>query len=268
MKKLGVMIMLAIFAFVAKGNVDCAQKSGDGSVTASLSSNLTGAAVSAGNTVPTRRRRVMRPSGGVLERKGAIPTKPIAVVNKQKIVPVSMLEGILWAGRRMSHLPLRLGAENAPVKIELVESDDIPGLMAVYPEAYLARVNVRVLAADGAKDEVVAERLRKQIIRAALFALGAGYSPSPCLAWPVSSVKELDGLNVPLLSPETLTHLSAMSRLGIREVFFATYRQACREGWAPAPTNDVQKAIWEESQAEKERGPTNPITIPPPNAKK
>ena len=48
----------------------------------------------------------------------------------------------------------------------------------------------------------------------------------------------------------------------------ATYLRACHLGWAPPPTNDVQRAIWEKIKAEKERGPTKPITIPPPNAKK
>ena len=57
-------------------------------------------------------------------------------------------------------------------------------------------------------------------------------------------------------------------RRGVRSVRLASYRQACREGWAPAPTNDVQRAIFEQVKADKERGPTNPITIPPPNAAK
>ena len=46
------------------------------------------------------------------------------------------------------------------------------------------------------------------------------------------------------------------------------YRVAVQEGWAQPPTNDYQKAVWEQVKADKERGPTNPITIPPPNAKK
>ena len=37
----------------------------------------------------------------------------------------------------------------------------------------------------------------------------------------------------------------------------ATYRKACIDGWAPAPTNDYQKVIWEEIHAK----PTNPIKI-------
>ena len=35
------------------------------------------------------------------------------------------------------------------------------------------------------------------------------------------------------------------------------YRTACREGWAPAPTNDIQKAIWNEVR----QLPTKPIKI-------
>ena len=28
-----------------------------------------------------------------------------------------------------------------------------------------------------------------------------------------------------------------------------SYRKACQEGWAPAPTNDIQKAIWDKVHA-------------------
>jgi len=37
----------------------------------------------------------------------------------------------------------------------------------------------------------------------------------------------------------------------------ATYRHACEQGWAPAPTNDYQKAIWNEVH----EMPTEPIKI-------
>ena len=37
----------------------------------------------------------------------------------------------------------------------------------------------------------------------------------------------------------------------------ATYKRACREGWAPTPTNDVQRAIWEKVHAI----PDKPLTI-------
>ena len=40
-----------------------------------------------------------------------------------------------------------------------------------------------------------------------------------------------------------------LGALGVVPAETATYRQACREGWAPAPTNDVQRAIWDRYRA-------------------
>ena len=226
-------------------------------------------AAQGGTQQPTaRRRRQSRPSGGLLERREAIPSRPFGVVNAQKTIDGPSVTELVRRCRISSNIPLVLDAENAPAVIRLEETDSFPGFMSVYPEAFCAVINVKALAADGAPKEVVEDRLRKELIRAALFVLGSGYSPSPCLARPVANLEELDRLNVPMLSPETMTHLKAMPKLGMREIRFATYYQACREGWAPAPANDVQKAIFDQVKADKERGPTNPITIKPPSAKK
>ena len=46
---------------------------------------------------------------------------------------------------------------------------------------------------------------------------------------------------------------------GVSTLRFATYWQACKEGWAPAPTNDVQKAIWDKVHSL----PTAPLKIAP-----
>jgi len=35
------------------------------------------------------------------------------------------------------------------------------------------------------------------------------------------------------------------------------------EGWAPAPTNAYQRAVWDEVKSEKERGPSNALKIVP-----
>jgi hypothetical protein len=58
-----------------------------------------------------------------------------------------------------------------------------------------------------------------------------------------------------------------MKARGITQTMISSYLKACEQGWAPAPTNDYQRAIWEKVKADKERGPTNPITIPPPGRK-
>jgi hypothetical protein len=39
--------------------------------------------------------------------------------------------------------------------------------------------------------------------------------------------------------------------MGIKPARMTTYRKACEEGWAPMPTNSVQKAIWDEVKVKK-----------------
>ena len=84
---------------------------------------------------------------------------------------------------------------------------------------------------------------------------------------PVTEAKDLDlfaGARPPI---DVLNRvLRAMPKYGLERWEQYTYREACEQGWAPAPTNEYQKAIWEKVKAEKERGPTNPITIKPPKA--
>ena len=44
----------------------------------------------------------------------------------------------------------------------------------------------------------------------------------------------------------------------------ATYKQACREGWAPAPTNEYQRAIWEAAKAAATNSPAAKAAAPTP----
>lgn len=205
---------------------------------------------------PVRRRRPSRPSGGLLERKSVIPSKQIGVLGTQKLVAAEVVAEQAQKARILTNLPFKMGDEKAPVRIELIESD-AAGTLALYPEEFRATINVKALAADGAAADVVAERVQKELARAGLFLLGSGYSPTPCLARPVANLKELDELKLVTPSPDSLTHLKASAKVGVDQIRFATYRDACREGWAPAPTNDVQKVIWEEYHAK----PTKPMKI-------
>ena len=142
--------------------------------------------------------------------------------------------------------------------------------MVVAPENAWAVLDVGALAKDGAASEVLVERVRKELWRTTAIMLGASDSTfRPCLLEPVHSLAELDALKAKTICPEPYGSIQRNAKaLGCGSPVYATYRAACREGWASAPTNAVQKAIWEEVRADKERGPTNPITIPPPNHKK
>lgn len=77
--------------------------------------------------------------------------------------------------------------------------------------------------------------------------LGGGNTYFPqCVMKQVTSLKELDALpRTPC--PDTYRSVrEGALKFGIRQARRTTYRQAVREGWAPTPTNDVQRAIWEE----------------------
>ena len=245
MKNLLTMFFAAVTVFAG-----IASESANGGATATTTTNLD-------TRVTLRRRRQLRPHGGILERKTAIPSRQIAVVNRQSILSQEEVESIIQKCRRASRLPMRLDAADAPVNIQLIDDDKSNVSLTINPDSYSATVNVRALCSDGKSKEQTAERVRKQVIRAALFVLGAGYSGSLCLANPVGSLAELDALNPRFLSMETMSHLNAMPKLGISEIVFYTYRQACREGWAPAPTNDIQKAIWDEVR----QLPSKPLKI-------
>lgn len=153
--------------------------------------------------------------------------------------------------------------------VAVVDSPSLPAIL-VAPEEGWAAVNVAKLAEGEPAAPVFAARLRKELWRAAAWAVGGGNSSfQPCLLRGVTTMKELDA--IPMLQPGPEPNnkmIDEAHRRGVRSVRLASYRQACREGWAPAPTNDVQRAIFEQVKADKERGPTNPITIPPPSAAK
>ena len=133
-------------------------------------------------------------------------------------------------------------------------------------EARWAVVNVYPLKADTNSMDVVRDRLYKSFLRATCLLLGAApskFSASPLK--PIMSLKDLDALTNTTITFDAAMNMDAyMKGIGIKRYEPMTYRAACEEGVAPPPTNDVQKAIWEKVKSDKERGPTNPITIPPP----
>ena len=158
-----------------------------------------------------------------------------------------------------------LSDSGANAAVFLVDSDELPALL-VAPERKWAFVNVRPLAADKPDQERLEFRTRSELWRAFAMVLGAGDTESTaCVLNPCVSLADLDAARSGMISMEPLgTIQKHAKKIGIEPYRRVRYRQACREGWAPAPTNDFQQAIWDKVNAEKERGPTNPIKIEPP----
>ena len=153
----------------------------------------------------------------------------------------------------------------ANASVFLVDDEVLPALL-VAPERRWAFVNVRPLTADKPDRERLEFRTRSELWRAFAMVLGAGDTESTaCVLNPCVSLADLDAALSGMISMEPLaTILTHAKKIGITPYIQVFYRTACREGWAPPPTNEFQRAIWDKVNSDKERGPTNPIKIEPP----
>lgn len=146
----------------------------------------------------------------------------------------------------------------------LVADDRLPAVI-VAPEKSWSAVNVTALASDFPPKEILSIRVRKELVRAAAWALGAGESMmKPCIMQYEPTLAALDANRLMVPSPDPVMRMvnGAMAR-GIDTIREDTYLRACEEGWAPPPTNDVQKAIWDKVHAL----PASPIKIKPETKK-
>ena len=159
----------------------------------------------------------------------------------------------------------RLVSTKAAYSIVIADlGDNVCGL-TVMPEDRIAIINATKYADDD--DPLQPEiRIIKELWRGLGFVMGLGYAKfTNDVLQPTFSVSELDSLVYQVMQPMNfLQAFKTMSRFGVTRARHIPYRLAVMEGWAPSPTNEYQKAIWEQVKADKERGPTNPIKIPMP----
>lgn len=221
-----------------------------------------------------RPARFTKPSGGLVER--VAPGKAIRVVDAQGTFPHEVVEAAARGVRLRSLLPFAVetgrasanetawqtassAAVDAGAAVLVVDDASLP-LVVASPDARWAIVNVASLRGMPEHAEV---RLEKLLWNAVARALGTGASGDGGVIAPFSGVTGLDALpDVP--GPASHNALMDAARVqGIGLIRLATYRTACEEGWAPVPTNDVQRAIWEHVRSEKERGPANALRIVP-----
>ena len=222
----------------------------------------------------------------VMKRVGGFLTPPYNgnycyVVNAQSRVGKDAFDWVVGQLHQVLGLPFRMekrdafeagqtdGLEKAGAVISIVDVPNRPSLL-IAPEDGWAQVNVAALAKDNPSTETLGVRAKKELWRAFVILFGGGNSRfHDDLMRPIASLKDLDSSPNLVSSPEPFNAVTEGAKArGITPLYRVTYKRACKEGWAPAPTNEFQRAIFEQVKADKERGPTNPITIPPPNVKK
>ena len=165
--------------------------------------------------------------------------------------PVWESEG-LWAGMNLIQMPPKNAAQ-----VYVVDTDKIPTMSLVSVEAGWGVVNVRQLAPG---KEVTCE-----LNRVAVMVFGGFVSQFK--ASPMQTVRSPEDLDKLVGEGITFDAVQAMMRnlqnRGVTPMRRTTYRRACEEGWAPAPTNEFQKVIWEKIKAEQSEKPSNPLRIKP-----
>lgn len=231
-------------------------------------------------TREARRELMMKRQGGILVKPGSQRGKAI-IFNAQTAIDRT---NIVAVARKMSRdLRLRfdvidgtldglkgdwssiLKKENAAAAVIVGDDTGTPSLL-VAPDEFWAVVNVSRLGdglkTDSAKKKFVPNRIKRQIFRGFALIGGSGRPENESPAT-VRTLNELDSardaLPVDALAP--LAH--TLEGRGMTKEFVATYRLACQQGWAPTPTNDAQKAIWDKIHAM----PTEPIKIKPETKK-
>lgn len=192
----------------------------------------------------------------------------IVYVNAQKKAPVDWLitNSTSFAQSAQVEIEVIDGTFEFPdtkihgnATLYVIDDEKMPTILHA-PESGWCAINVAPLAKGaGEKPQFFAARVQKELTRAFATLAGgikSGY-PHPmtdCITKP----EQLDKILECSLPMDVMDRFAPyLKGYGIVPYQLVTYKQACQEGWAPAPTNDVQKAVWDKVHAI----PQNPMKI-------
>lgn len=220
--------------------------------------------------IVSERRQIGPSSGGLVAKP--YTGKWIEVINTQKKIqssllsntvekikiesalPVKFLEAKLENGKCGVDLALSTKKAGAAAVLVITQDEDKPSILCA-PEDGWAVLNIAKLVSDFPSEKRLNERAQKEVWRAFMYSLGVGHSMyKPCLMKPVVDVNDLD--RTPMLQPGPEPFNKAQDsalKFGASKLSFATYRTACKEGWAPAPIDNDQKEIWDEYKNPQKR---------------
>ncbi len=141
-------------------------------------------------------------------------------------------------------------------------SDNVQPPSVIVPEEGYAVVNFAKYTV-GLKLPTDEAKYKRRCARAALKAFvllcGGGSSRYPGHVASTHTPQELDFAQDKLPIDIQDSVKKYLGAAGVTPLRRTIYRRACQEGWAPAPTNEIQKAIWNKVHAL----PTEPLKIKP-----
>ncbi len=214
---------------------------------------------------PATRAKLLAATGGFTQLQAKGPA--LSIVNLQSRVPSLDIQQMIDGMKAISRIPIVLGdksgkdlfvlAKAAASQAETLGAIIIcdvksqPALLVV-PEEGWAAINLGVLGQD-VSDAILKTRVAKELWRATGYLLGV-VNPAldHSMMGSVKTLSDLDAITGQMLNAEILIKVQQNAvKQGVSPSRMSTYKKACEEGWAPMPTNSIQKAIWEEVKAKK-----------------
>lgn len=209
---------------------------------------------------------------GMLARTGGMVNRPdtepgICFLNAQKTVPASAFEEKLQNIRDEFRVSCYLregefkGLESLADFVAkkqhacvvcIIDQQGLPQVLAA-ADSQWALVNLAPLKADKPTAEKLAERAAKIAWRGFGLSMGAGFSAQAGgLLQSARTLEELDAVYGRAVPPDChFPILNYLEKCKTARGGRTSYREACKEGWAPAPANDAQKKIWDEFHPNK-----------------
>ena len=225
----------------------------------------------------TKAERIAR-GGGICEKPGS-QTGKVAFIDTQDLLSADDIKGVIATATEEWRYNLVYekaapaeccctlkDASKADLAIVIVNDPKKPTSLVAVDDGW-AMVNVAKLDvglnSESAKQKFFAGRCRREILKIYAILAGGWGSQYPGNIGAPQKLQDLDHVRE-FIPADVVDRIEAFMKFrGIRPTRATLYRRACREGWAPAPTNDVQKAIWEDVH----KLPTKPIVIQPEKAK-
>ena len=214
-----------------------------------------------------RREEVMTKKYGGFVKKPGTGEGHILFVNANSKVAAKSLEKVAekiseelrvqYKIHNVDQASLNQGAsilknQKATAGVFLIADESMPMLVTV-PDQQFAFINTSLIS------NLSENKLQACIARALCLVCGAGNRASTGhLLSQVTEEKDFDKIQLKHIPGDVLLTVQGFLRdSGIKTFQVRTYRQACAEGWAPQPSNEWQKAIWDKIHAT----PKNPMKI-------
>ena len=148
----------------------------------------------------------------------------------------------------------------ANVAVVISDNPSVSSPIIVSPDEHWAIVNVAALNRDNPGLDVLTARVRKAVNRTICFVCGSGGSQYPnTLVGPFKDpVKDYERFETDGLPPDVFPRMRHyLNTIGVKPITRVTYEEACQQGWAEEPKDEVQREIWDRVHSL----PANPIQI-------